>query len=61
MRAPVEEVGKRLRAVVGLEGVVLLDSDPRQRLPPASELVALAGELLLLGQKRDSRGQPVLA
>jgi len=51
LRAPAEEVGQRLRPVVGLEAVVLVDGHPRQRLPLASELIAPARELLFVGQK----------
>src|SRR6266576_2256996 len=61
LRAPVEKLGQRLRPVVGLEAVVLLDRDPRQRLPLPGELVAAARELLLLCQQRGAGGQPLLA
>src|SRR6266702_4291309 len=61
LRATVEEVDQRLRPVVGLEAVVLLDRDPGQRLPPAGELVAPAGELLLLSQELGPRSEPLLA
>src|SRR5919199_2474477 len=61
LRAPVEELGQRLRSVLGLEAVRLLDRDPRQLLPLAGELVAPTGELLLLRQQRDAGGQPLLA
>jgi hypothetical protein len=61
LRAPVEELGQRLRPVLGLEAVVLLDRDPRQLLPLPGELVASAGELLLLGEEFDAGGQPLLA
>jgi hypothetical protein len=40
LRATVEELGQCLRPVVGLEAVVLLDGDPRQRLPLQGKLVA---------------------
>src|SRR5439155_26083982 len=49
------------RPVVGLEAVVLLDRDPRQRLPLPGELIAAACELLLLCQQRGARGQPLRA
>jgi predicted dithiol-disulfide oxidoreductase (DUF899 family) len=61
LRAPVEEVGQRLRPVVGLEAVVLLHCNPWQRLPFPGEVVAPAGELLLLCQERGPGGQPLLA
>jgi hypothetical protein len=43
LRAPVEQLGKRFRSVVGLEAVVLLDRDPRQLAPLAGELIAAVG------------------
>jgi hypothetical protein len=61
LRAPVEELGQRLRPVLGLEAVLLVDGNPRQRLPLPGELVAPAGELFLLCQKRGPGGQPLLA
>src|SRR5439155_21933243 len=40
-----------LRALLGLEAVLLLDRDPGQPAPLLGELVAPAGELLLLLQQ----------
>jgi len=50
LRTAVEELDQRLRPIVGLEAVVLLDRDPGQSLSLAGKLVAPAGELLLFGQ-----------
>src|SRR6266511_4369269 len=61
LRAPVEEPDQGLRSVLGLEAVVLLHRDPRQRLPLPGELVAAAGELLLLCQQRGAGAQPLRA
>src|SRR6266568_1952347 len=61
LRTTVEELDRRLRPVVGLEAVVLLDCDPGQRLPLAGELVAAAGELLLLSQELGPCSEPLLA
>jgi len=41
--------------------VILLDRDPRQRLPLPSEFVAPARELLLICQERGPSGQPFFA
>src|SRR5205823_9740303 len=49
--AAVEEIGQGLHAVHGHEPVVLLDRDPRQLAPLPGQLVAAAGELLLLLQQ----------
>jgi hypothetical protein len=61
VRSAVEEVGQRLRPVLGVEAVVLVDGYPLQRLPLASELVTPASERLLLFQKRGPAGQPLFA
>src|SRR5205823_1418053 len=61
LRVPVEEVGQRLRPVIGLEAVALPDADPRQRLPLPSELVAATCELFLLCQERCPGREPLLA
>ena len=58
--AAVEEIGERLRAVLGLEPVVLLDRDPRQLAPLPGQLVAAAGELLLLLQQLVALRLPLL-
>src|SRR5437868_5469851 len=55
------EVGQRLRPVLRFEGVLLLDCNPEQLLPLPDELVAAAGELLLLCQQRGAGGQPLRA
>ena len=43
LRAPVEELRQRLRPVVGLEPVLLVDPDPRQLAALPGELVAASG------------------
>jgi hypothetical protein len=48
LRAAVKQIGECLRPVIGIEPVVLLDWDPRQLAPLSGQLVASAGELLLL-------------
>ena len=60
LRAAVEEIGERLRAVLGLEPVVLLDRDPGQLAPLAGQLVAAPDELLLLLQQLVALGLPLL-
>ena len=51
LRPTVEELGERLRPRLGLEAVVLLDRHPGELAPLTRELVAAAGELLLLGEQ----------
>ena len=58
--AAVEEIGEGLRAVLGLEPVVLLDRDPGQLAPLPGQLVAAAGELLLLLQQLVALRLPLL-
>ena len=55
LRATVEEVGERLRAVLGLEPVVLLDRHPGELPPLLRELVTAMGELLLLREELFAR------
>jgi outer membrane protein assembly factor BamB len=52
LRASPEEVGQRAASLVGLESIRLVDSNPRQLLPPPRQLVAAARELLLLFEDR---------
>jgi hypothetical protein len=40
LRAPSEEIGERRSTLVGLEAVLLVDSNPRQFLPLPRQLVA---------------------
>ena len=47
LRAPSEEIGQRGAALVGLEAVLLVDSNPRQLLPLPRQFVAAPGQLLL--------------
>ena len=50
LAASLEEVAERLRPVLALEGVLLLDELPGQIAPLPAQLVAHPGELLLLRQ-----------
>jgi len=50
-----------MRAVVGVEAVLLLDSDPGQLAPLPRQLVAQAGVLLLAGEQLLAEGCPLLA
>src|SRR5215207_9772072 len=61
LRAAVEELGKRLRPLVGLEAVLLFDRHPGQLLPLARKLVVAACELLLALQQPLACGPPFLA
>jgi hypothetical protein len=58
--AAVEQIGESLRAVLGLEPVVLLDRDPGQLASLPGQLVAAAGELLLLLQQLVALRPPLL-
>jgi len=61
LRAPLEQLCQRLRSLVGLEAVGLLDGHPRQLTALARELVAAASQLLLPLEQLDSGGKPLLA
>src|SRR5205085_5244814 len=58
--AAVEEIGEGLRTVLGLEAVVLLEWDRGQLAPLPGQLVAAAGELLLLLQQLVALRLPLL-
>jgi hypothetical protein len=58
---PVEEPRQRPRPRVRLEAVLLLDRHPRQLPPPPSELVAVAGQLLLTVEQLPTSRNPLLA
>jgi hypothetical protein len=58
--APAEQIGESLRAVPGLEPVVLLDWDPGQLAPLPGQLIAAVGELLLLLEQLLALGLPLL-
>jgi hypothetical protein len=61
LRATVEELRQRPRAVVGVEPVLLLDPHPRQLAAPPGELVADPGVLLLASQQLVAGRLPFLA
>jgi hypothetical protein len=60
LRTTAEKVRERGAALVGVEGVLLVDADPRQLLPLARELVTAAGVLLLGGEQLAPRCLPFL-
>src|SRR5438132_4605827 len=60
LRAPPEESGQRGAPLVGLESILLVDPDPRQRLPPPRQLVAASRQLLLPLEQLEPRGEPFL-
>jgi hypothetical protein len=51
LRAAVEQLRQRARAVVCVEAVLLLDSDPGQLAPLPCQLVTQAGVLLLASEQ----------
>src|SRR3989454_1275293 len=55
-----EQVGQRLLPVHAVERVGLFDALPRQRLPLPIQLVLGAGERLLAGEQRGTRGEPLV-
>ena len=61
LRAPVEELGQRLRPLVRLERVLLLDRHPGQLSTLPRELVAEARELFLPLEQLDPGRPPLLA
>src|SRR5262245_8860588 len=60
LRAPSEEVRQRGLPLVGLESILLVDSNPRQLLPPPRQLVAAPRELLLRFEQLEPLGEPLL-
>src|SRR5260370_440739 len=60
LRAPPEKIRQRGASLVGLESIVLLDANPRQRLPPPRQLVAAPRVLLLRLEQVDPRCKPIL-
>jgi hypothetical protein len=60
LRAAVEEVGERLPAPLGCERVVLLHRNPWKLPALPGQLVAAAGELLLLCEQRVPFSLPLL-
>src|SRR3546814_4040838 len=61
LAAPVEEVGQRLPAFRGVEGVVLPDLHPGKRAALGGERVAPARQILLLLQQRLARAGPFVS
>src|SRR5437016_2498630 len=61
LRSPLEQFAERARSRSGLERVVLLDADPRQFLPQASQLVTPTGVFLLEGQELVAGRDPLVA
>src|SRR5207248_3280943 len=61
LRAAVEELGQRLRPLVGVEAVLLVEPHPRQLSPFLRELVVALRELLLALAELLPGGQPLLA
>src|SRR5204862_8262594 len=60
LRAPSEEVRQRGAPLVGLEPILLVDPDPRQRLPPPRQFVAAPRELLLTLEQLAPRYEPLV-
>ena len=59
LRAPPEEIHERGAAFIGLvEVIVLVESDPGQRLAPPRELVAAPRQLLFFLEQREARLEP---
>jgi hypothetical protein len=58
LRAPPEEVRQRSLALVRLEAVVLVDPHPGKLPPPAGQLVAAPGQLLLGLEQLEAGRQP---
>ena len=61
LTSAIEELGKRARAVVGVEPVVLLDRNPRQLASLASQLVAQPRVLLLADEQLLTGDCPLLS
>src|SRR5581483_7750160 len=61
LRASLEEVRKRSRPVVGIETVLLVDSDPRQFLAPSRKFITAPGEFLFRAEQVYAGSEPILA
>src|SRR6266566_2251918 len=59
LRAPSEEVSQRGAPFLGIEFVLLVDPDPRQRLPSPRQLVATPRQLFLGVEQLEPRCQPL--
>jgi hypothetical protein len=60
LRTSAEEIGQRARPLRGLEAIVFVDPDPRQRLPPPGDFVGMPRELLFRLEQVEPRRQPLL-
>jgi hypothetical protein len=58
LRAPLEKVCQRGAPLVGLESIYLVETNPRQFLPPPRQHVAAPRELLLRLEQLEPRGEP---
>jgi hypothetical protein len=58
LRAPVEKLGQRLLSILGVEGVLLVDANPRHLLPLLRDLLVEPSQLLLACVYRRNRGFP---
>jgi hypothetical protein len=56
-----EKVRERGHAIVGVEPVHLIDSNPRQLLAPPRDFIAEPGQLLFLCEQREPGVQPFIA
>jgi hypothetical protein len=59
LRVPSEEVCQRGAPFVGLKSILLVDPNPRQLLTSARQLVAAAGQLLLLLEQFEPSCKPL--
>src|SRR3954463_4152144 len=59
LRAPSEQLWQRRAALLGIEAVLFVDTDPRQLLSPARELIATPRQLLLGFQQLEPGGKPL--
>src|SRR5437660_11778809 len=59
LRAPSEEVCDRGAPLVGLESILLVDSNPRQFLPTSRQLVAASCEFLLCFEQLEASWEPL--
>jgi hypothetical protein len=60
LAASVKKVSQTLTPVRSIKNIVFADGLPRKLATPLVELVAKAGEFLLFGEERGSRGEPVV-
>src|SRR6266478_9424604 len=61
LRAPPEQTRQRSAPLISIKSILLINPNPRQLLPPPSQLVAAPREFLLCLEQLEPRGEPLFA